>query len=153
MTLATLQPGARVQDRGTNEFSDNVTVGFVVAVEADADGVSYALVLTDTQPVRKPSGAVRSPHLVIHHQDGRRKNAYEQLGPVARLVRMPMESIDPASLSHFVDHHALWTAARKALFAASVAELPAFRNRQKHHDLVAAYKVLRDAALEKERAS
>ena len=150
MTLATLQPGARLSDRGVNEFADHVTVGYVVRVEApDADGVAHAVVLTDSQPAQAKH---RSPHLILHHQDGR-KGAYDQLGPVARLVRMPLESVDPASLSTYVDHHALWAAARRALFAAAVATLPGMRNRDNHHALVDAYKVLRDAAIEKERTT
>lgn len=150
MTLATLQPGARIADRGTNEFSDNVTVGFVVHVEPpDATGTAHALVLTDSQPAQAKH---RSPHLILHHQDGRR-GAYDQLGPVARLVRMPLESIDPASLSTVVDHHALWAAARRALFAAAVATLPGFRGRVAHGELIEAFHVLRDAAIEKERTT
>lgn len=151
MTALTLAPGQRVQDRGENVYADNVTVGYVVRVEdPDADGVAHAVVLTDSQPAQ---AKFRSPHLILHHQDGRRKNAHEPLGPVARLVRIPLESIDPASLSHYVDHHALWAAARRALFAAAVAALPGFRDRGRNGELLDAYKVLRDAALEKERGA
>ncbi len=149
MTLATLQPGARISDRGDNVYGDNVTVGYVVRVEPpDATGTAHAVVLTDTQHrgAKNPD-----PHLLLHHQDGRRKNSYEKLGPVARLVRVPLESIDPASLSTYVDHHALWAAARKALFAAAVAARPGVRDRGQHDALVEAYKVLRDAAIESER--
>ena len=150
MTLATLQPGARISDRGTPPYADNVTVGYVVRVEEpDANGTAHALVLTDSQPSQAKR---RAAHLILHHQDGR-KGAYEQLGPVARLVRLPLESIDPASLSTYVDHHALWTAARKALFAAAVATLPGFRGRVAHAELIEAFHVLTDAAIEKERGS
>ncbi len=147
MTLATLQPGARIADRGSNVYADDITVGYVVRVEEpDATGTAHALVLTDSQPSQAKR---RAAHLILHHQDGR-KGAYVPLGPVARLVRLPLESIDPASLSHYSDHHALWAAARKALLAAGVAALPGFRDRGRHDELIEAYLVLRDAAIEKE---
>src|SRR5687768_1287772 len=133
MTLTTLQPGTRIADRGENVYHDNITVGYVVRVEEpDATGTAHALVLTDSQPSQAKR---RAAHLILHHQDGR-KGAYVQLGPVARLVRLPLESIDPASLSTVVDHHALWAAARKALFAAAVATLPGFRDRGQHAELI-----------------
>jgi hypothetical protein len=147
MTL-TIAIGQRITDRGTNEFGDNITVGYVVRVEQpDPDGVVHVVVLTDSQPAQAKR---RSPHLILHHQDGR-KGAYEQLGAVARLERIALESVDPASLSHYSDHHALWAVARKALFAAAVASLPGFRNRNGHGELIEAWRALRDAALEKER--
>lgn len=149
MTLTAIAPGSRIADRGVNEFADGITVGYVVWVEpADAEGVAHAIVLTDSQPAHAKH---RSPHLLLHHQDGRRKEAYQQLGAVSRLVRMPLESVDPASLSFYADATALWAAARRALFAAAVAALPGFRDRHNHDDLISAYRVLRDAALEKGR--
>lgn len=147
MTI-TLSIGERIHDRGVEPYGDNITIGYVVEVlEPDSDGVAHVVVLSDSQG----SGRDRRPHLLLHHQDGRRGNAYEQLGPVARLVRLPLESIDPASLSHTTDHHAMWAAARKALFAAAVTALPGFRRRREHDALLDAYRALRDAAIEKER--
>lgn len=145
MTL-TIAIGQRITDRGANEFGDNITIGYVVAVEEpDADGVAHVVVLTDSQPAKN-----RRPFLILHHQDGR-KGAYESLGPVARLERIALESVDPLSLEHYSDAHALWGAARKALFAAAVASLPGFRCRNDHASLIDAWRVLRDAALDKER--
>lgn len=147
LTIATCQ---RITDRGYNEYGDGITIGYVVAVEdPDVDGVAHVVILTDSQPAR---GKNRSPHLVLSHQDGR-KSAYQQLGPVARLERIPLESVDPLSLDHYSDVHALWGAARKALFAAAVASLPGFRNRNAHGALIHAWAALRDAALEKERVT
>jgi hypothetical protein len=147
MTL-TIAIGQRIHDRGQNEYGDGITVGYVVEVEQpDADGVAHVVVLTDSQPAQAKR---RSPALILHHQDGR-KGAYDNLGPVARLERLALEDVDPASLEHYSDHHALWAAARKALFAAAVASLPDFRARNNHAALLDAYRALRDAAIERER--
>jgi hypothetical protein len=147
MTL-TIAIGQRLHDRGRNEYGDNITVGYVVAVEQpDAEGVAHVVVLTDSQPANPKR---RSPVVILHHQDGRR-NAYDNIGPVARLERIALEDVDPASLEHYSDHHALWAAARKALFAAAVASLPGFRGRNDHAALLDAFRALRDAAIDKER--
>lgn len=147
MTL-TIAIGQRLHDRGKNEFHDGITVGYVVKVEQpDAEGVAHVVILTDSQPAQAKR---RSPHLILSHQDGRR-GAYDNLGPVARLERLAMEDVAPASLEHYSDHHALWAAARKALFAAAVASLPGYRNRNGHVELIDAWRALRDAALDKER--
>jgi hypothetical protein len=146
--VSMIQVGQRVHDRGRNAYGDGITIGYVVRVEQpDADGVAHVVVLTDTQPAQPKR---RSPAIIIHHQDGR-KGAYQQLGPVARLERIALEEVDPASLSHYSDHHALWAAARKALFAAAVASLPGYRHRNGHGELIEAWRALRDAAIEKER--
>lgn len=147
MTL-TIAIGQRLHDRGQNEFHDGITIGYVVKVEQpDAEGVAHVVILTDSQPANPKR---RSPVVILHHQDGRR-GAYDNIGPVARLERMALEDVDPASLEHYSDHHALWAAARKALFAAAVASLPGTRHRNNHGEFIDAWKALRDAALDKER--
>jgi hypothetical protein len=148
--LPSLLPGLMVWDHG-DEFGDARSGGMVVRVEADADGETQVVVITDeqTQPRRRPS-------LIVHHQDGRKgakRPAYEDIGVVARLVRVPVADIDPAAADGFRHHAKVLDHARKALFAAAVALLPDYFNPHTHDEMVSAYRILRAEAQMLERGA
>lgn len=140
-----LLPGSMAWDHGTNEFGDHPSGGMVVWVQADAVGETEVVVITATPAPTKP----HRPSLIVHHHDGRTgkaRPAYEDIGHVARLVRMPAASINEAATDGFRHHAKVLDHARMALFAAAVALLPDYFDLHAHDRFVSAYKVLRDEA-------
>lgn len=139
-------PGRMVWDHGVDEFGSARIGGCVVRVDADADGVSQVVVITDA----RPDPTDKRPSLIVHHHDGRKgtqRPAYEDIGAVARLVRIPVGDIDPGAADDFRHHAKVLDHARMALFAAAVALLPDYFDLRTHDSFVTVYRTLRDEAV------
>jgi hypothetical protein len=142
--MTALKVGAMVWDHG-GEFGDNRTGGMVCRLEADANGETQVVVITDGYDNAK----LRRPSLMVHHHDGRKgthRPAYEDLGPVARLIRIPVADIDAGAASDFRSYAKVYEHARLALFAAAVAWLPDYRDDRSHDAFLTAYRDLRAVA-------
>ncbi len=140
----TFRPGQFVWDKG-DQFGDKRNGGMVVRIEADADGESQVVVITDSYD----NAALKRPSLMVHHHDGRkgeRRPAYEDIGPVARLVRIPVADIDVGAASDFRNYAKVLDHARMALFAACVTWLPDYRDDRAHDEYLTVYRVLRAEA-------
>lgn len=135
--------GSLVVSRGSNEFGDDAVLGMVVGGGVDDEGERYLTVLTDAP--RRP----RQPSLILHHQDGKRKVSYENLGLVAHLLRLSESDINAAGTDDFRHPGKVWAFAIKALRAASVP--PGNRPGHHHDELIAVYHELRGLATMLER--
>ena len=135
--------GSLVVSRGSNEFGDDAALGMVVGGGVSDEGERYVTVLTDAP--RRP----RQPSLILHHQDGKHRVSYDNLGLVAHLLRLTESDINPAGTDDFRHPGKVWTFAIKALRAAAVP--PGNRPGRLHDELIATYHELRGVAVMLER--
>lgn len=148
--MSALLVGQFVFDHGANEFGDGRTGGMVCRLEANADGETQVVIITASYDNAK----LKRPSLIVHHHDGRKgmqRPAYEDIGPVARLVRIPAADIDAGACSDFRDYRKVMDHARLALFAAAVAWLADYRDDRGHDEFITVYRDLRTVAQELER--
>lgn len=137
----TYRIGQMVWDGG-DEYGANRTGGMVVSVGADDEGETVVTVITTGYD----NARLKRPSLIVHHHDGRtgtKRPAYEDIGVVARLVRMPVTSIDPYAADDFRSYAKVLEHARAALFAASVCWLPDYRDDRAHDAFLTVYRELR----------
>ncbi len=146
-TTQTFRVGQMVWDHGSGEFGDGRRGGMVVRLDTDATtGESQVVVIT----AERRDSTDKRPSLIVHHHDGRKgtaRPAYEDIGAVARLVRMPVTDVDPNAASDFRHHAKVLDHARLALFAAAVALLPDYFDLRSHDSFVTVYRTLRDEAV------
>lgn len=139
-----LLPGQMVWQKSSalDPYGDLRLGGCVVRYDDDQDtGERFVLIVTRSHTTPPPG------RLYLSTRKGR---GYTDLGPLARLHRLAVSDIDPASTDGFRHARGVWDMAIQALRAASVPPANHIAS-TRHSDLVSAYRVLRAVAEELKR--
>ena len=139
--LATIPIGTMLWTRGVQPYGDNRIGGmYVREASPTEDGERQVTILTNS-PLRP-----RQVSLIVHHAN-RTRDSYEQLGLVHRLQTLKVSDIEPDIADSFRTASKVWSYARSALIAAALPPNNHIGTRG-HNDLIAAYWLLREEALE-----